>query len=129
MQAQEKDATVHDHGDHEQLARETVSGPVVDPVCGMKIDPANAKYHTERAGTTYYFCSGNCQGKFLDDPNKYLVPRGLAATPGGAKGVIYTCPMHPQIRQIGRIEAALNALLTAQRSGNGGDDSDGRKPH
>jgi len=72
---------------------------VTDPVCGMTVDPATSKHRFEHAGTTYHFCSAGCRSKFEADPAKYLAPKpeAVPATPGA----IYTCPMHPQIRQVG----------------------------
>jgi Cu+-exporting ATPase len=80
---------------------------VSDPVCGMKFDPATSKHRLDHGGTTYHFCSAGCQAKFEADPAKYLAPKTApasapAAAPTPAKpGAIYTCPMHPQIRQQG----------------------------
>ena len=73
-------------------------GRVTDPVCGMRVDPDKTAHSAEHAGQRYFFCSAGCRTKFLTNPEKYL---------GGAKpkletasgGTIYTCPMHPQIRQ------------------------------
>ena len=45
---------------------------VLDPVCGMMVDPDRAAGHVEHAGTTYYFCSKGCVAKFTADPEKYL---------------------------------------------------------
>ena len=44
----------------------------VDPVCGMRVDPATAKHSTEHEGTTYFFCCGGCKAKFEADPAKFL---------------------------------------------------------
>src|SRR4029079_12112534 len=71
-----------------------------DPVCGMDVDPHTAKHRAEHGGRTYYFCSSGCRSKFTADPQKYLA-RDEAAPKPVAPGTIYTCPMHPQIRQIG----------------------------
>ena len=72
---------------------------VKDPVCGMTVDPTTSKHRAEHGGTTYHFCCGGCRAKFEADPAKYLTP---TPTPAPAKpGAIYTCPMHPQIRQEG----------------------------
>lgn len=49
-----------------------------DPVCGMSIDPATAAEQFEYAGRTYYFCSGNCLGKFKADPARYVTSGGGA---------------------------------------------------
>ncbi len=93
---------------------------VTDPVCGMTVDPATSKHLFEHAGTAYHFCSAGCRSKFEADPAKYLAtqpapaqPQPAAAQPQPAiaqpkpaaipakPGAIYTCPMHPQIRQAG----------------------------
>src|SRR3974377_904538 len=71
-----------------------------DPVCGMSVDPATVKHKSEHAGATYYFCSGGCRDKFVANPAKYLAPEP-AKPAEAAPGVISTCPMHPQIRQLG----------------------------
>ncbi|MDR3498811.1 MAG: heavy metal translocating P-type ATPase [Parvibaculum sp.] len=74
-------------------------GPAKDPVCGMSVDPATAVHRTEHEGRTYYFCSARCRAKFEADPAKYLTP---AERPVEAPaGTIYTCPMHPEVRQVG----------------------------
>ena len=74
----------------------------VDPVCGMTVDPGKSPHRHAHAGTTYWFCCAGCRAKFMADPDKYLSTLDRApaarATPAGA---IYTCPMHPQVRQIG----------------------------
>jgi len=69
-----------------------------DPVCGMKVDPTTSKHRFDHGGTTYHFCSAGCQAKFSADPGSFLKPK--AAEPA-KPGAIYTCPMHPQIRQVG----------------------------
>ncbi|PKM44740.1 MAG: copper-translocating P-type ATPase [Gammaproteobacteria bacterium HGW-Gammaproteobacteria-1] len=69
-----------------------------DPVCGMPVPEDSAHRHVHR-GATYRFCSAHCAGKFRDEPGKYLKPATAAAT-AGVVG-IYTCPMHPEVRQSG----------------------------
>ena len=71
-----------------------------DPVCGMKVTIATARNKAEHAGHTYYFCSQRCLGKFTAEPERYLTAGQAAPTPV-PKGTIYTCPMHPEIRQDG----------------------------
>ena len=68
-----------------------------DPVCGMTVDPATSRHRLEHGGVTFHFCGAGCQGKFATDPRRYLEPRKEEAPPGAT----YTCPMHPEIRQIG----------------------------
>jgi Cu+-exporting ATPase len=85
----------HDHGDHHAEGHKIVR----DPVCGMSVDPATSKHRFDHRGETWHFCSARCRTKFAADPAQYLdktTPK--AAAP---EGTIYTCPMHPQIRQVG----------------------------
>ncbi len=77
--------------------KELYAQTAADPVCGMQVTTGNDRLQAEYGGRTYYFCSASCRQKFLADPAKYLSPQAEAPTP--APGVIYTCPMHPQIRQ------------------------------
>ena len=90
-----------DHG-HHHAAASAVPSTVKDPVCGMDVDPATAKYRATHEGQTYYFCSASCEAKFKANPLQYLTSAApkLAEKPV-AEGTIYTCPMHPQIRQVG----------------------------
>jgi Cu+-exporting ATPase len=79
------------HGNDHELAR------VKDPVCGMTVDPKTTAHHAEHGGETYHFCSAGCRSKFLADPQRCLA---LAAPPVNApEGTVWTCPMHPEIRQ------------------------------
>jgi Cu+-exporting ATPase len=84
----------HDHHHHGLAA--------VDPVCGMSVDVATARHKIEHDGQIYYFCSDRCRTKFAESPAKYI--GGKAQQPAHAdvpEGTIYTCPMHPQVRQVG----------------------------
>ncbi|MDP2411012.1 MAG: heavy metal translocating P-type ATPase [Pseudolabrys sp.] len=83
---------------HEAGGHPATPGGVLDRVCGMTVDPATAKHRTEHRGHSYYFCSAGCKTKFTADPQKYLGPRKPAPV---IEGAIYTCPMHPEIRQKG----------------------------
>ena len=71
-----------------------------DPVCGMNVKIADAKHTAEHGGHTYYFCSPRCLAKFTAEPERYLKP-AEAKQPELPAGTIYTCPMHPEIRQVG----------------------------
>src|SRR5260221_441238 len=88
----------HGHGGYHQHA----GGSAIDPECGMKVDPTTARHRAEHAGRPYYFCSAGCRSRFVADPTAYL-KAAPAAPPAAAAaaGTIYTCPMHPQIRQVG----------------------------
>ena len=86
--------------EHSAGCSNDAGGTVVDPVCGMRVDPAKTPHHHSHQDHTYSFCSASCRSKFIAEPAKYL--REPDAEPAPApEGAIYTCPMHPQIRQIG----------------------------
>lgn len=77
-----------------------LAAKVLDPVCGMTVDPATSKHRFEHGGKTFHFCSAGCRTKFAADPAKYLA-KEKASEPEMPAGTVYTCPMHPEIRQIG----------------------------
>lgn len=82
----------HDHHmNHRAIA--------TDPVCGMQVDSHTAKHRAEHDEQTYYFCSAHCHDKFVAKPDIYLA--GKIPIEESASETIYTCPMHPQIRQVG----------------------------
>ncbi|HAO43959.1 MULTISPECIES: heavy metal translocating P-type ATPase [unclassified Afipia] len=89
----------HDHHQHDHAA---AGAGVVDPVCGMTVDPETSKHRSDYRGVIYHFCSAGCRTKFAAAPEQYLEKAN--AEPQHAdvpEGTVYTCPMHPQIRQIG----------------------------
>jgi P-type Cu+ transporter len=86
------------HGHHHHHAAPKAGAR--DPVCGMTVDPATSKHRFDHEGTTYHFCSAGCRTKFAADPAKYL-DKAAAPPADVPEGTIYTCPMHPEIRQIG----------------------------
>ena len=89
------DHSQHGHGDHHA----GTDAKLRDPVCGMSVDPATSKHRFDHRGETYHFCSAGCRTKFAADPQAYLdKSKPKADVP---EGTIYTCPMHPQIRQVG----------------------------
>ena len=87
-----------DHGHYDHHAHTVAT--VHDPVCGMTVNPATSKHRCEYKGETFHFCSAGCRTKFAANPVSYLEKdsRPKAAVP---EGTIYTCPMHPEIRQVG----------------------------
>ncbi|MGG5822918.1 heavy metal translocating P-type ATPase [Falsiroseomonas sp. HW251] len=91
-----RDDHAHHHA-HVAPAEGTVTAK--DPVCGMTVDPAKTAHHAEHAGATYHFCSGGCRAKFVADPARYLDPKPPRTAEAVPAGTIWTCPMHPQIRQ------------------------------
>src|SRR5215475_855205 len=98
------DRQTHLHGSHAHDSHaqndHTESQSAIDPVCGMSVNPHTTPHRHTYQGHPYYFCSNGCRTKFATDPAQYLSPAS-AATLGVPAGTIYTCPMHPQIRQIG----------------------------
>lgn len=96
----------HSHsGDHACCSikpqEKTTPTLVKDPVCGMMIDPATAKGgSTQYKGETFYFCNPKCKTKFEAEPLKYLSPKVEPLSKADSEA-IYTCPMHPEIRQKG----------------------------
>jgi Cu+-exporting ATPase len=93
-------AHTHDRHDHSHHAHGPAEGGVIDPVCGMTVDPHTAKHRHSHKGHPYYFCSAGCRTKFAAAPDKYLNKDQHPPEPV-PEGTIYTCPMHPEIRQEG----------------------------
>ena len=86
------------HASHAPVADPAIA---IDPVCGMKVKIDGAKNTTVHEGQTYYFCNPKCLQKFTADPVRYLRPEEAPPAPPAAPGAIFTCPMHPEIRQVG----------------------------
>ncbi|URX61205.1 heavy metal translocating P-type ATPase [Luteibacter anthropi] len=81
------------HGAADQAAT------VIDPVCGMTVDPAKTPHHATHDHHEYHFCGARCRERFMAEPAKFLGPKEPeVAMPAGT---IYTCPMHPEVRQEG----------------------------
>ena len=72
----------------------------IDPVCGMSVEPEHAAGTAMHGGATFYFCSAHCERAFARDPAKFLGGAAKASTPVEAN-TLYTCPMHPEVRQQG----------------------------
>ena len=94
----------HAHGAESHPSQVTEAQALKDPVCGMAVTEASP-HRAEHAGHPYWFCSAGCRGKFLADPSRYVTAHGeapgspQAAPEAVAQGTVYTCPMHPEIRQ------------------------------
>jgi P-type Cu+ transporter len=91
----------------------------LDPVCGMKVNPAKSPHHVKHGGRSYHFCSAGCRAKFAAEPEKYLTKREQNAVPAET---LYTCPMHPEIRRMGPgacpiCGMALEPINAAEESG------------
>ncbi|WP_394068922.1 heavy metal translocating P-type ATPase [Roseixanthobacter glucoisosaccharinicivorans] len=91
--------TGHDHAGHDHSAC-AHSHMAKDPVCGMDVDPHTAKHRADHNGQPFYFCCAGCKAKFEADPDRYLANKAAPAAPV-PEGTVFTCPMHPEIRQIG----------------------------
>ncbi|MDI6623530.1 MAG: heavy metal translocating P-type ATPase [Brevundimonas sp.] len=92
----------HSHvADHSCCSAKASAGSatVKDPVCGMSVDPTATAHRTSHHDQDDFFCSAGCRTKFVAAPERYLKPR--AEPVPAIAGVIYTCPMHPEIRQEG----------------------------
>jgi Cu+-exporting ATPase len=115
----------HPHHDKTALSAEAPDMTLlkIDPVCGMTVNPKTATLKAEHGGQTYYFCSAGCRTKFTANPAKYLDPELIrAAADAQPKDAIYTCPMHPEIRQVGPGSCpicgmALEPLVATSESG------------
>ncbi len=70
----------------------------IDPVCGMTVNPESSAGSYEYKGNTYYFCAVGCLNKFQSNPESFLVPKEEKNLPSDVE---YTCPMHPEVVQIG----------------------------
>lgn len=94
----------HDHGadgGHHHGEHPADTGKVKDPVCGMMVDPHTTTHRVQHEGRPYYFCSSGCQSKFTAEPARYVESAAARTGEPAPEGTIYTCPMHPQIRQVG----------------------------
>ncbi len=89
----------HAHTDAHEPSTTSTGASTIDPVCGMTVDPHKTPHRHAYHDHTYYFCGNGCRTKFAADPEKYLDKKTPA--PEAPPGTIYTCPMHPQIRQVG----------------------------
>ncbi len=117
----------HDHGacshgahshDHTEAA-----AAATDPVCGMKVDPARTPHHFTYRDREYHFCGGGCRTKFAAGPEKYL-NKSAAPQPAAPAGTIYTCPMHPEVRQIGPGTCPICGMALEPEDGSTGDNAE-----
>ncbi|MCC6173166.1 MAG: heavy metal translocating P-type ATPase [Gammaproteobacteria bacterium] len=110
------------HSQHPGPPRAQEPVALRDPVCGMTVTPAS-RHSASHDGRNYYFCCAGCRSKFLADPARYLAAATAAAVVPGAMpsaqalppatavaattaapvaaGAVFTCPMHPEVRQVG----------------------------
>jgi len=109
-------ANEHAHCNGHAMPAVAAAEYAIDPVCGMGV-AASSPRHVDHDGRRYWFCCDGCRDNFRADPDKYLAKAGSpraapghvhhrpgqvrAAQPEAPAGTIYTCPMHPEVRQIG----------------------------
>ena len=90
----------HDHSAcHHGHAQQMHASQAIDPVCGMTVDPEATPHHAHYHGQDYHFCSASCVTKFKDDPDRWLEPQSDRAKEPVPLGTMWTCPMHPEVRQ------------------------------
>ncbi len=80
---------------------EQAPAEVLDPVCGMTISPDEAVGTFRHQGQTFYFCNESCLEQFRADPARFLDPARQATETTAPLDAVFTCPMHPEVRQIG----------------------------
>jgi Cu+-exporting ATPase len=100
------------HHDHEHGGRDGAA--LRDPVCGMKVTE-DSKHRHEHDGETYFFCSGRCREKFATDPDRYLNLDDHEADEAPA-GTVFTCPMHPEVEQIGPGDCPICGMALEPRT-------------
>jgi P-type Cu+ transporter len=103
-QAISSGAPSHDHHHDSGGQPDAAAARAVDPVCGMSVDPLTAKHRFAYRGQDHFFCSAGCRSKFEADPETYLARKhpDVSKPPAvAAPDAIYTCPMHPEVRQVG----------------------------
>src|SRR5271165_3150748 len=92
----------HAHHHHNESGVVPTSAATVrDPVCGMNVNPGAARFRAGEGGHTYYFCGAKCREKFEAEPARYITAKSALPAARPSAGIIYTCPMHPQIRKVG----------------------------
>ncbi|HYC24915.1 MAG TPA: YHS domain-containing protein, partial [Roseiarcus sp.] len=97
-----------------------------DPVCGMHIERASAKFTTVRDGQIHFFCSAGCRQKFIADPARYLrsTPTPAPRTYGPAA---YACPMHPQVHADAPGLCSICGMSLEPQIPHGGGDADAER--
>jgi Cu+-exporting ATPase len=108
-----------DHSSHSHAAT------AIDPVCGMKVDPAKSPHRFDYRHTRYHFCGAGCRTKFEADPDKYLNKAATVAAPPPPAGTIYTCPMHPEVRQAGPGSCPICGMALEPELGIAGEEDGG----
>lgn len=92
----------HEHPRHHHHTTKTTEPTAKDPVCGMSVDPKTAKGGSSLyQDKEFFFCNPKCKTKFDLNPESYLTPQKKEPPKILNTDIEYTCPMHPEIKQIG----------------------------
>jgi P-type Cu+ transporter len=95
-----------------------------DPVCGMTVDSTTSPHRHVYDGHDYFFCCAGCHSKFAANPEKYL-QRAVSPPPALPEGTVYTCPMHPEIRQVGPGHCPICGMALESEAGAIAEDDPG----
>src|SRR5262245_47514691 len=125
-----------DHSSHhDAVGAAPEVATVKDPVCGMTVTPGKARGGSAtHAGHEYWFCNPRCREKFIADPEKYLSPAAAPShppapapaaprAPDASRAVEYTCPMHPEIVQVGPGSCPICGMALEPRTATLDDDN------
>ncbi len=114
------------HGHAHTIPQKAMIAMATDPVCGMKVDPASAAGKADFEGKTYYFCSKHCLQSFQKEPAKFLQGEAKPSKTEKqeAAGAKYTCPMHPEIVQVGPGSCPKCGMALVPMEGAAEDDSE-----
>ena len=109
--------------EHTGPSADTHAHTAKDPVCSMDVDPHATPHRAGHAGRTWYFCSDRCRERFVAAPGDFLGERNM---PVANPEAIYTCPMHPEVRQVGpgdcpKCGMALEPLAPSAGADDGGE--------
>ncbi len=92
----------------------------MDPVCGMATDPERGEHAVQHGEHVYQFCSTRCRERFEAEPERWLGERPQADP--SAANAIYTCPMHPEVRQQGPGDCPKCGMALEPETPTGDDD-------
>lgn len=122
----------HHHGDH-RAQHEHADAPagttmgktmdneeLTDPVCGMSVS-MESPHRANWEGAEFYFCSAGCRTKFIAAPEQHL-GHSRSKPEAGSKSTWYTCPMHPEVRQLGPGACPICGMALEPESGVREDD-------
>src|SRR5579862_5506330 len=115
--------SIMDHSTCSHTAHATLA-VAIDPACGMKVDPATSPHRHSHNDEAFFFCGAGCRSKFVANPEKYLHSEA-SPPPTQPEGTVYTCPMHPEIRQIGPGHCPICGMALEPEAGGIAEDDAG----